>query len=100
MMEHIARFGDIVIADCYCHIGHTINVGIVIPAQRLVSMDGRNVVRCFDISVHSCGHVSIIVTCSLLSIIMGLGAAGTDSFVIGCSYGFIGSGSPLGFLQL
>jgi len=95
----IARSGDITVSVCCCHSGCTGTVGILIPTQNLGITDSKQNIRCLDIAVNLCGHISIIVSCSSLNIVQGRGQARLGDIVIGCPIGTIVTGSNLGVTQ-
>jgi len=95
----IARAGDITVSVCCCHSGCVGTVGALIPTQNLGTTDNRQNVRCLDISIHSCGHVSIVVSCSSLNQVQGRGQARLGDIVVGCPIGTIVTSSNLGITQ-
>jgi hypothetical protein len=92
-MRPLSRIGDISVSVCCCHSGCVGTVGVLIPMQTHTKTENRSNVRCLDISIHSCGHISIVATCSNFTNTVNRGQARIGDIVIGCPIGTITTGS-------
>jgi len=95
----IARINDITVSVCCCHPSCPVVIGFLFPFQNLVNTDDRLNIRCGDISIHTCGHISVVVTCSSLTNVENSFQARLNDIVVGCPVGIIVTGSNLGYTE-
>jgi len=91
------RIGDIGCGVCFCHDSPIGTCGILIPSQNTVFFDNRNAIRLGDILITFCGHVSVVVTSSSLTITEYINQTRLTDVVVGCMVGTVVTSSTTVF---
>jgi hypothetical protein len=89
----ISRHLDIACGVCFCHETPISTCGILLSSQQQTFVNKRPAIRCLDVTITFCGHISIVSTCSNLSSVKKRGISRTDDLVTGCMIGIITTGS-------